>query len=155
MCDAYGVDQKALLERAPLPADFFENEGPGGTTRQFFECWSLFHSFMGDANMALEIGRASVHGPFHSAGYAFSCSETIEAGLERLAVFKPLVGPFDLQLARTEDGLMVRPGSVDDRVDVPPSLVALEVGYFIESFRVCTGHNVVPLRLEIPSETPG
>ena len=150
MTTLLGLDTGRVLRRAGLSQDFLENEGSGVTAAEYFALWEAVYQEVGNPNFALEAGQKFAGSPFIPAMLAFSSSPNTEAGLTRLALFKPLVGPVKLEVKRINSAVDIAIGSTDEEAPMPASASAFELVYFLESARVCTGHHIVPLAIGMP-----
>lgn len=150
LCAILKLSPERVLRRAGLPADSMDHEGRGATAKQIFALWNAVDAEARDPDLPLSLGKFVAHGPFTPAVFAFSCSPTIEIGLTRLALFKPLVGPFELQAQRDARGLTVAISCVERNLSLPASLAAYELVYFLELARTFTAERIVPLAAAIP-----
>ncbi|MEM7178032.1 MAG: AraC family transcriptional regulator ligand-binding domain-containing protein [Pseudomonadota bacterium] len=149
-CAVLNIEPKHVLRRAGLPADYLDNEGRGVSASQIFALWEAGVAEAKRPDMALFLGKALAHGPFIPSMFAFSCSPSIEIGLTRLALFKPLVGPLELILKRSEHSLEVGFAPTDRTIRMPGTLAAFELVYLIESCRAFAVEHIVPLSIGIP-----
>ncbi len=145
-----GVAPQRVLRRAGLPGDALAAPGAGLTASQWFKLWSALFQEHGAPDAPLILGQALAHGPFVAPIFAFSCSPTIETGLDRLSLFKPLVGPLTLQVARQEDALVITMAPSVPDVDVSYQCCQFEAVYFLECCRIFTGTHIVPLVISAP-----
>ncbi|MGD1883981.1 MAG: helix-turn-helix domain-containing protein [Paracoccaceae bacterium] len=150
LCGLLGIAPTAVLRRMRWPLDFFENEGRGVTAVEFFEGWNAIVAEADRSDLPLFLGRAYARGPFNPAFFAFTCSETVRIGLERLALFKPLSGPLKLTLENRPDGLRIIKTSNTDGLALPASFSATELVFITEAIRTCTGSDIRPLRATLP-----
>ena len=139
------ISPERVLKRAGLPEDYLSAEARGVTAREWFALWEAVEAEYGKPDIAVRLGQALARGPFVPPIFAFSCSPNIEMGLKRLALFKPLMGPINLDVQRREDAVVVTYTSVDPEVLVPPVVARFEAAYFIECCRIFTGEHIVPL----------
>ncbi|WP_421849635.1 AraC family transcriptional regulator ligand-binding domain-containing protein [Oricola sp.] len=141
------ISPERVLRRAGLPEDYLFSEERGVTAREWFALWEALEAEYGKPDLALRLGQAMARGPFVPPIFAFSCSQDIEKGLTRLALFKPLMGPLQLEVKRQEDALAVIYSSVDPDVPIPPIVTRFEAVYFLECCRTFTGEHIVPLAI--------
>ena len=149
-CQILKISPERVMRRAGLPPDYFDHEGRGSTAEQFF---ALFDAVWEEAkrdDLALHIGKVYAHGPFVPAIFAFSCSRNIEVGLERLAVFKPLLAPLRLDVQRREDRVVLTFHSADPAITLPECMTKFELVYFLECSRMFTAEHIVPLQIDLP-----
>ncbi len=150
ICQVLKISPERVMRRAGLPPDYAEHEGKGSTAEQFF---ALFDAVVAEAkrdDIALFIGKLMAHGPFIPAIFAFSCSQNIEIGLSRLAIFKPLLAPLRLDVVRHEDRVTLTFLSADPDIALPKSMVMFELVYFLECCRMFTAEHIVPRAIDLP-----
>ncbi|WP_299590811.1 AraC family transcriptional regulator [uncultured Tateyamaria sp.] len=155
LCGLLQIAPAAVLRRMRYRPDFFENEGRGVTSAEYFAGWDAIVAEAGRADTPLFLGQAYARGPFNPAFFAFTCSPTVAIGLDRLALFKPLTGPLRLGLERTAlRGLRVTKTSNVAAHPLPASFAATEIVFLTEAIRGCTGHRVTPLAAALPARLP-
>lgn len=145
VCALAGVCVENVLRRAGLPADFGHQKNRSVNAGTYFELWRAFEKESHSPDMVLELALRYAHGPFASPVFAFSCSETIESGLRQLARFKPLIGPVNMRVERSEDALVTSFDSADARHKIPSSMCIFDLAYITECARTYTGEHIVPL----------
>lgn len=151
LCLGLKLPVARVLARAGMPADFFANEGRGATAAQVFGLWRAAEAEFASGEMAFELAMATSNGHFIPALFAFSCSPTAEMGFQRLSLFKPLAGPFRLDLRKERTELSLRFASLSPADPLPDSLAAFELIYLVTILRNLTGEHVVPKRVDLPS----
>ncbi len=154
LCGILKISPERVLRRAGFPADCLEHEGKGITARECFELWNALVEEAKRPDLPVYLARIAARGTFNSAIFAFTCSPTIETGLQRLALFKPLVGPAALGAERKKGGLSISIASVDENAPMPVSFVVYELAFLLELARNLTAEYIVPLSVALPGE-PG
>ena len=139
------LSPERVLRRAGLPDDYLETETRGVTPRQWFAVWHAIEAEYEGSDLAVRLGQSLARGPFVPAMFAFSCSANIEQGLQRLALFKPLLGPFKLTVERVEDAVVATYSCIDPDIPIPALLAQFEAVYFLEACRIYTGEHIIPL----------
>lgn len=150
-CQILKISPERVMRRAGLPPDYSEHEGKGSTAEQFF---ALFQAVYEEANrddLSLYMGQLYAHGPFVPAVFAFSCSPNIETGVQRLALFKPLLAPLRLDIQRHDDRFTLRFLSADPALPLPDCMSMFELVYFLECSRLFTAEPIVPLQIDLPA----
>lgn len=139
-----------VLANTNIPADILENEGRGVTTEQYFEGWAAAMSLSKLPDLPLFVGKTFAENPFMPGCYAFRCSPTVLTGLERLAVFKPLVAPLNLSIIPSGDELRLVKSSPVVGLALPAEFAATEMVFFVETIRNCTEVHIHPARVTLP-----
>jgi len=149
-----GTDQARVLRRAGLPADFFLNDNRSIDGHQYFALWEAMFAEADRPDLAFDLGVKFARGPFISALFAFSCSATIAAGLERLGLFKPLLCPMRFRISHTDEVMTLTIVPESPELKLPQSMAAFEMVYFLECCRVYTAEHIVPVSVGIPQMQP-
>lgn len=150
-CTLLEIEPDRVLRRAGLPVDFMDQSAGPVSADVFLAVWrAARQEFRGD-DFELRMISVIASGQFSAPIYAFSCAQTVALGLERLAVFKPLIGPIRLWITRDPAALSIKLGFVAPPEDVPPEFELCELMYKLECIRVFSGHHVVPLGVEVSS----
>lgn len=150
VCSIADIPVEIVLRGAGLPDDFVDQPDTSVDAVKYFELWDAFAKALASPDAVLKLGLAYAHGPFVSPLFAFSCSETVERGLQNLARFKPLCGPVTMQVERAEDALLVTFQATDSNIALPSSLSLFEIVYIIECARIYTSKHIVPLVASCP-----
>ncbi|MGI3184976.1 AraC family transcriptional regulator ligand-binding domain-containing protein [Nioella aestuarii] len=153
VCLGLKLSADRVLARAGQPVDLFLSEGRGATAAQFFSLWHAAEAEFGSAEMAFELAMMTSKGHFIPALFAFSSSPTVEIGFQRLSLFKPLAGPFRLDIRTGMDGLSLRFASLSPTDPLPDSLAAFEIIFLVNMMRNLTGEHVTPKLVELPAYT--
>ena len=150
VCGLLGISEQRVLRRVGVSADMLDNEGRGVPARECFELWKAVYAEADRPDLIVYLGKAAAKGPFVPAIFSFACSRDIESGLARLALFKPLIAPVNLDLSRDDDSLSVRFTSSEPDASMPASMSAFEVVYFLECARNFTARDIKPLEVGLP-----
>jgi AraC-like DNA-binding protein len=150
MCQMLEIAPETVLRRAGISPDLLSNEGRGVTARQFFAIVAAVPEIARRPDLPLFLGQAFARGPFNPPLFAYSCSPDVTTGLERLALFKSLIGPMQLILDHADAGLTLRCESVEPGCALPDVLAAMELVFMVECTRLFTASHVVPLAVGIP-----
>jgi len=81
------------------------------------------------------------------------CSETLAAAAQRIAQYKPLIGPLGLEVSRGGGGLQLR-FSWPDPLPVPPLLLAIETLFWVALARQGPIEAQSPLTVTLPALPP-
>ncbi len=155
MAAALGLSAPNILRRSNLPMDFFDQDDPGLTAEQMFALWdSAEHEYSGD-DLPIILGKVLANGDSGAIILAFTCSHTVAEGFDRIALFKPLAGPFQLTTHRNEANFTVTMRSSIPTLPLPSVVTAMDIVFFVELLRTTTGENIVPLRATLPKRVAG
>lgn len=148
------ISPERVLRRAGLSASLVSNEDLAVSAEMFFRIWEAVRLEANRPDLELQLAMTYAHGPFLPPIFAFSCADTLELGLRRLADFKPLIGPISLEIKRSDHQVRVELRPVDPSLSMPTSLGLFELLYMTECARTFTGTHVMPVETSLPSPTP-
>ena len=150
VCQLLKLSQANVLRRAGLPPDLCAHPDSTVDAATYFRVWDAVRAESKQTDLAVKLGKTYAHGPFSSPIFAFSSSDNIEAGLTRLADYKPLLGPVRISVARVEDAVSVTFYSADPDAPIAQSLALFELSYIVECARIFTGEHIVPIFIGTP-----
>ncbi|OTA26374.1 hypothetical protein B9G54_05180 [Alloscardovia macacae] len=88
---------------------------------------------------------------FSAPLFAAYCSKDGMVCLERLALYKPLVGPLEMDVCQTEDGFVRVTYASAAGQDLPAFFTVCEYAFLVGLLRAATGEQIRPVELSIPS----
>ncbi|WP_323099422.1 AraC family transcriptional regulator [Intrasporangium sp. YIM S08009] len=138
-----------VLRRAGLPDATAGRSAALLTPAEYFALWSALEAEAGDRDLAVDVGRAISPEAFSPPILAALASPDLAVAANRVATYKPLVGPLTLEVDRTTDTLVIRyvwPGDLTP----PPLLTISELVFWVALARTATRHHVRPSRVMVP-----
>lgn len=143
------VSLARILRRASLPGDLFARGPVALLPEEYFRFWEALDAEAADPNLAVRIGQAISVEMFSPPLFAALCSPNLETAAQRIATYKPLIGPMQLAVDQDSDGLTVGyrwPAGMR-----PPQLLAMaEMVFWVALARIATRHQVRPTRVSVP-----
>lgn len=133
-----------VLRHARLPPDLLERPGAQVTAAEYFRLFDSLGALSGDPAFPLAMGQAISTEAVGPPVLAALCSPTMAVAVERLALYKPLIGPLTLASERRGGGLTVRFGGLPFEAHPPPGVYALELVFLTRLIRMATRCPVVP-----------
>ena len=100
-----GVDHVDVLRRARLPDDLLNHDDVRLDTESFLRFFEALDAGVRDARFWVRLTEAMKPEYFTPALFAPLCSPDLATAAERLARFKPLMGPIDLEVRDGAEGL--------------------------------------------------
>ena len=149
-----GVRHDDVLRRAGLPEDLLNCDAPRLQAEQLFAFAQALEEMLGDARLPLRLVEAMSAEFFSPSVFAALCSPNLEVAAERLARFKPLVGPVELKVHCGPSGLKLEYHWPETAVPVPASLVGAEALFIVKLARMGTRHDVRPTKVTLPMLPP-
>lgn len=145
-----GVSPAAVLRRAGLRSDLLSGGPVWLSQDEFFSLWRALEVEANEPNLPLVIAQAISPEVFAPPVFAALMSPNLNTAAQRLAVYKKLVGPVDMELD-------VGPGDTNISFawpagEEPPSTLAItELLFWVNIARAGTRTNVVPARVAVPA----
>lgn len=145
-----GINVEDALRLASLPLDLFNRKDASLTPVQYFNFWHAIEQLAGINDLPLKIGQMITVELFDPAIFACICSPNFNIAIQRLSEFKRLVGPMQLQVAIDNDTTTLELKFYNVSTPTPQSLAMSELVFFAQLARICTRHQVIPLKVTLP-----
>jgi AraC-like DNA-binding protein len=139
----------ALLQRAGLPAGFFQQEKIYATTAELFALWRTIGEMSGDPAIGLKFGAEPRLERYHPAAIAAVCSRSFRDALQRMARYKQLTCPEEIRVHTHRDEASVEFFYLEAEEVQPDVLVDQCLSWIASIARRGTDGQVTPLRLEL------
>src|ERR1700758_5201353 len=139
----------AVLRQARLPATLYDGEKNLVTTAQFFALWRAVAELSPDPAAGLKIATQIEVGNRPPSTMAAYYARDYRDALTRLARFKQLCSPEELQIKMSKDECVIEPVWLHAREETPPLLTDAAFASFVELGRRGTGHLVTAKRVEL------
>lgn len=102
-----GIPVREFLREARLPTDLAAVDDPVLDIPDYFRFWETLERRLGPEEAPFLVGRNLRVGLFNAPILAALCSADLAGCFERLARFKPLVGPMTLRVDSVTEGTSV------------------------------------------------
>jgi AraC-like DNA-binding protein len=145
-----GIQPDNVLRRAGLPQDLFTRENARLSVEDYFRLWDGLEVEAADPTLPIRLAEAVSPEAFHPPVFAALCSPDLSTAVRRIAEYKRLVAPMTLRVEERADGLFVGPRWDDPEVQLPPSLAALELTFWVRLARIATREPIRPVKVESP-----
>ncbi len=150
-CTLLGVSVDRVMRRAGLSVDALSVDAGSAPPEVYFRIWQALRDEAGSGDMEFRLAKSYAQGPPPPPVFGFSCAETLGAGLERFAQFKPLMGPKRLEVVRPGGAIEATLVSIDPSLPLPTSIGLFELVFLTELARSFTGETVTPSALSLPA----
>ena len=144
-----GIDGRRVLRRAELPGDLLATAPVLLTPDEYYRLWTAIETESDDPALAVTIGQAISVEMFTPPLFAALCSPNLRIAAERIATYKPLIGPLTVEVNDTRAGLTITCRWPHGRA-VPETLVNIELIFWAALARIATRDEVRPLRVASP-----
>jgi AraC-like DNA-binding protein len=144
-----GVGVTAVLRRAGLPQDLFQQTRILVSTEELFALWSAIGEVGKDPALGLKLGTETRMERFHPMGIAALSTENFGAAIAHMARYKRLSAPEEIlhELVNGEWSIQFR-WSLAVEVE-PPVLVEYCFAWVLTIARQGSGTKISPLRVEL------
>lgn len=149
-----GLNPSHVLALAGLPADLFSRDGASLSPAEYFKLWGGLEEAAGGEELPLKIGKSISVEVFDPPVFASLCSPDLNTALQRLAQYKPLIGPLTMELAIDKDQTSITLGCYGYKEEMPRWLGASELVFFTNLARLAIRKKIIPVLLELP-QLPG
>lgn len=144
-----------VLRHAHLPLDLLARKPPTVNAAEYFKLWESLAQVAQDETFPLRMAQAMSPETFSPPLFACFCSADLNMALERLAKYKPLVGPLRLDLQRGDRHTRVAFGGLPENGPVPGPLIAFEQVFWVYIARLATREPLRPQAVHVTFPLPG
>ncbi len=149
------VSAQDVLYHAQLPLDLLSRKSPTITGDEFFRLWNgLAHVLRHEPTFPLRLARTVMPEMFSPPLFACLCSRDLNLALERMACYKPLVGPLRLEVTHNDRHTVVALRGLPETMPPPHSLIAFELAFWVQVARIATRERINPLSVHVTLELP-
>ena len=146
---AYGVDLGAVLKRARLPEDLLNHPKITLTEDVYYRFLAAVGQVAPDPELPIRLASGAQIQAFSAPIFAAWCSPNGKVCLERLARYKKLIGPMELQLEEQGDTLSAEWVPGDPSLTMPAFLVQSETAFLLAMLRKATGETIRPREIQL------
>jgi AraC-like DNA-binding protein len=138
------IDPASVLRKAALPGDLFDRDRVLVEAEDYFRLFLAIEEEAKDPAIALRLATAVSPGVFDPPIFAAFCSPNLNVALERIARYKPLIGPMamDLDVGIAETVMTISWPALTK--PVPAILEHTELAFFVQLARIGTRASICP-----------
>ncbi|MEM7134395.1 MAG: AraC family transcriptional regulator ligand-binding domain-containing protein [Chloroflexota bacterium] len=149
------VSTQDVLRYAGLPLDLLSRKSPMITGEEYFRLWDGLATVLRDnPTFPVDFAMSSTPEIFSPPLFASFCSPNLNVAAKRIAYYKPLVGPIRLLVQTINERTTIKIGALPEHSDLPPSLVAAELAWWVYMPRLATREHLVPQSVHTTAEIP-
>ncbi len=145
-----GVDHVDVLRRSQLPEDLLNRDHVRLTTESFLRFFEALDASVGDAGFWVRLTEAMSPEYFEPPVFAALCSPNLATAAERLARFKPLIGPITISVRDGADGLELTYRWKGATMEQPACMHGLEALFVTKLARLGTREHIRPSAVAVP-----
>lgn len=149
LCDM-GLNPDHVLRLAQLPADLFSRSGSSVTADQYFRLWQAIEDSTGAKSLPLLLGQSVSSEAFDPPIFACLCSPNLTVAMQRLSLYKRLIGPMTLTVDARSSGCSITLECYGNDGSIPQSLAMTELVFLTQLIRLGTRHRVTPAEVALP-----
>ena len=145
-----GVAPSDVLRRAGMPDDLLARSDVTLTPAEYYRLWEAFEAEADDPELPITLGRTISVEAFEPPIFAALCSPNLDVAMERIARYKPLIGPLKIRIDRSSDGTRIEcdwPAGPQP----PASLATVEVVFWVALVRLATRNHIQPAQVTAPT----
>lgn len=139
----------ALLRRAGLPANLFEQDKIYVTTAEIFALWRSVAEMSPDPGLGLKLGTELRFERSHPVAIAGVCSRSFGDALQRLARYKQLTCPEEIRVHRKGQETSVEFFFLEAKEAEPDIMVDVGLAWILNVARRGSDGEITPLRLDL------
>ncbi|SKT31366.1 DNA-binding domain-containing protein [Mycobacteroides abscessus subsp. bolletii] len=151
-----GVVPGHVLRRAALPGDLFARQPPELSVSEYYRFWEAIETEAQnndvDRDLAVAICDAISVEHFSPPIFAALCSPDLNTAAQRLALYKPLIGPIRLDIDTADDVTITY--RWPSGPPPPPLLATTELVFWVALARLATREPIHPARLTLLTPPP-
>ncbi len=149
------VSSQDVLRYANLPLDLLSRKSPTVTGKEYLRLWDGFATVLRDKpTFPLDFATSTTTETFSPTIFACFSSPNLLVASQRIANYKPLVGPIRLNVDIEDEQMTIEVGALSEYGDLPPSLIAMEVVSWVHLPRLATRENLIPLSVHTTVNIP-
>jgi AraC-like DNA-binding protein len=149
------ISSQDVLRHARLPLDLLSRKSPKVTGEEYFRLWDgLATALRDNPTFPLAFATSTTAETFSPPVFACFCSPNLNVAANRIAHYKPLVGPIRLTVEKINKRTAIKIGALPEYGDLPASLIATELAWWVHMPRLATREHLVPLSVNATVDIP-
>lgn len=151
-----GISSQDVLRYASLPLDLLSRKSPiMVTAEEYFKLWDGIAAVLRDnPTFPLDLATSRTPETFSPPLFAALCSQNLNVAAKRITYYKPLVCPLNLSVEVANDQTTIKIGASPEYDDLSPSVIAMELTWWVYMPRLATREQIVPLSVNTSVDIP-
>jgi AraC-like DNA-binding protein len=152
--DHSGFNGRRVLNKAGIDYDFASDPDARLPMQQYYRLWNLAVEESGDPCFGIVVAQNLQPADFHGLGLGMLASETLAAGIHRIARFARCLS-LDAKVTLTEmDDRFILTGDPRLLKGREPTMWAFGAGCFVQMCRLTMAEKISPMLVTLPCEEP-
>lgn len=149
------ISPQDVLRHASLPLDLLSRKSPMITGKEYFRLWDGLAIVLRDnPTFPLDFATSVTPETFSPPLFACLCSPNLTVAAQRIAHYKPIVGPIRMFVQTINQQVTIEIGALPAYGDLPPTLIAMELAWWVYMPRMATREHLVPLSVHTSVDIP-
>lgn len=140
-----GLVPANVLRLAGLADDLLEQPSLRLASTDYYRLWATVETELGDPLFPIRLCRSVKSESFSPLLFAALCSPNLLVAVQRVAMFKTLIGPMRVDVIETREVVTLELSWLDAPLSPPASLVVFELLFFVALARMGTREHVRPI----------
>ena len=149
MFNDMNIDTQAVLSHAKLPVDLFLRDNPTLSTSEYFRLWKGIEIVTRGRDLPLLLAKHMTVEAFDPPIFASICSPNLNIALQRISLYKPLIGPMDLAVTVKDNETSIAMTCYGNEEPLPELLVLCEHVFFTQLARLATRTHIQPSKVVV------
>lgn len=152
---AFGVDTGEALRKAGQPEDTFAHANPIMSAAGYFAFMEAVGKLVQHEDASIHMATVTGVEQFSPPIFASFCAVDGRACIERLARYKPLIGPMEFELSDGDGVLSVGLSCHHEETAMPSFLVQCEMAFLVNMLRTATKEKISPTKVVMQTPPEG
>lgn len=152
---AFGVDTGEALRKAGQPEDTFAHANPIMSAAGYFAFMEAVGKLVQREDASIHMATVTGVEQFSPPIFASFCAADGRACIERLARYKPLIGPMEFELSDGDGVLSVGLSCHHEETAMPSFLVQCEMAFLVNMLRTATKEMISPTKVVMQTPPEG
>jgi len=153
-CSILEVDPVTVLKRMGLSARFVEDQALSLTDRQLTQVFQEIIIEYGRDDFHIRLAEGFAQGAFGNAFLALQCSDTLGAGIHRVALFKKMIEPVEWIIEEIDDQFSIELRQITSDYPLVGISQVMSFLWLVKSCRNVTAEPISPTQVMITDPVP-
>ncbi len=149
------ISPQDVVRHARLPLDLLSRRTPTITADEYYRLWEgLSYVLRDEPTFPIRLVETITVEAFSPPIFACYCSADLNVALQRIAHYKPLVGPLRLDVTQGGAQTTVKFSGLPENAPPPTPLIAVELAFWVQVARMATRERIIPAAVYATIDLP-